>query len=315
MATLHRPVMLAEVVRALEPASEGLFVDGTLGAGGHAAAILEASAPLGKLLGLDRDPQAIEAARHRLSSFGNRAELVCSTFDRLDEFLPSRAPKGVDGILLDLGVSSMQLDRAARGFSFRMSGPLDMRMGQNGQSAADVLAKSSEAELKKIFFRLGEEPHAARVARHLVKARQKEPITTTGRLASLVEESLPYAVRRKKIHPATKVFMALRLAVNDELGQLDRFLEKAPYWLKPGGRLVVISYHSLEDRRVKRAFRDFAHPCTCPPDFPVCVCGKKPVLTLPGKKARRPTADEVEENPRGRSARLRVAVRIGEGIS
>ena len=315
MADLHRPVMLAEAVRALKPAGGGIFVDGTVGAGGHATAILEASSPDGRLLGLDRDPQAIEAARRRLEPFAERVELVCATFDQLGGLLPGRAPGGVDGILLDLGVSSMQLDGAERGFSFRLSGPLDMRMSRNGRSANDILAESGEAELTKIFARLGEEPFAARVARHLVKARQKEAITTTARLAGLVEEALPFAVRKRKIHPATKVFMALRLAVNDELGQLERFLEEAPSWLKPGGRLAIISYHSLEDRRVKRAFNAFAHPCTCPPEFPVCVCGKKPLFTLAGKKAQRPTAGEVEENPRARSARLRAAVRTAEGIS
>ena len=234
MTTLHRPVMLAEVVGALEPKRQGLFVDGTLGAGGHSAAILEASAPRGRLLGLDRDPGAIEAARRRLEPFGDRVEIVCATFDRLDELLPTRAPEGADGILLDLGVSSMQLDRAERGFSFRMSGPLDMRMGQNGRNAADILATSSESELAKIFFRLGEETHAGRVARHLVRARQKEPITTTGRLADLVEAALPGSVRKRKIHPATKVFMALRLAVNDELGQLETFFGKGAAMAEAG---------------------------------------------------------------------------------
>ena len=305
----HRPVMLAEVVRALNPRPDGLYVDGTLGAGGHAEAVLAAGGPQGRLLGLDRDPRALGLARERLAKFGNRVHLVQATFDHMEQEL-SRWGQGLaDGVLLDLGVSSMQLDEPGRGFSFRRDEPLDMRMGDQGPSAAELLAQMDEDGLASTFRRLGEEDQARRIARAVVKARAQEPITTTGRLAQVVEDALPMALRRKrKLHPATKVFQALRLAVNDELGMLERFLEQAPRVLAPGGVLAVLSYHSLEDRRVKRALAAWADPCTCPPEIAVCLCGKKPLFTLLGKLGR-PNAAEVESNPRARSARLRAARR------
>jgi len=309
----HQPVMLAEVLEALAPADGGLYVDGTLGAGGHAAAILEASAPGGRLLGLDRDSAALELAGRRLAGFGQRLRLRQATFDQVGRELEQWGVDAADGILLDLGVSSMQLDNPGRGFSFRFDAPLDMRMGGEGPSAARLLAELDQEQLAQLFSRLGQEPQARRIARALVRARRQEPITTTGRLAQLVEQAIPQAQRRgRRLHPATRVFMALRMAVNDELGQLERFLEQVPRWLRPGGRLVVISYHSLEDRRVKRALRTWAHPCTCPPGLPVCACGKRPLFSLPRPELRRPTAREVESNPRARSARLRWAQRTQE---
>ncbi len=316
MAEAHRPVMLAEVVEALQPHRGGLYVDGTVGAGGHAAGILEAASPGTRLWGLDRDPAALKLAGERLSVFGKRVKLWPATFDRLGACLAQGGEEGADGILLDLGVSSMQLDDPGRGFAFRFEAPLDMRMGPEGPSAAELLAELDESGLARLFRELGEEPQARRVARAVVKARAGAPITTTERLAAVVAEALPAAERRKRrLHPATRVFMALRLAVNDELGQLERFLEGAPGWLKPGGRLAIISYHSLEDRRVKRAFRAWADPCTCPPDLPVCACGRKPLARLPFRKAIKPTAEEVAANPRARSARLRVAVRTSEAVA
>jgi 16S rRNA (cytosine1402-N4)-methyltransferase len=303
--------MLAEVLKVLNPRSGGLYVDGTLGAGGHAAAILAASAPGGRLLGLDRDPRALSLARERLAEFGGRVRLVRTTFDHIGKELASWGQGLADGVLLDLGVSSMQLDEAGRGFSFRRDDPLDMRMGGEGPSAADLLARLDEAELAALFKRLGEESQSRRIARGIVRARAQEPIATTGRLASVVEQALPAAERRKrKLHPATKVFQALRLAVNDELGMLERFLEQAPDLLAPGGRLAVLSYHSLEDRRVKKAIAAWANPCTCPPAIAVCLCGKKPLFQPLGKLGR-PSPAEVEANPRSRSARLRAAARTG----
>lgn len=316
MSEQHRPVMLAEVVEALEPQRGGLYVDGTVGAGGHSAGVLKAAAPGSHIWGLDRDSNAIQLAAERLSVYGNRVKLWQTTFDRLGQCLDQEGEDGADGILLDLGVSSMQLDDPKRGFAFRFEAPLDMRMGADGPGAADLVNSLDENQLARLFRALGEEPQARRIARALVKAREAAPIETTARLAALVEEALTAGERRKrKLHPATQVFMALRLKVNDELGQLERFLQGVPSWLKPGGRLAIISYHSLEDRRVKRAMRAWADPCTCPPDLPMCACGLKPLVTLPFRKAMKPSEAEVASNPRARSARLRVAVRTAEALS
>ena len=306
----HQPVMLAQVLEALAPQSPGVYVDGTLGAGGHSAAILEASGPSGGLIGFDRDIKALEMASRRLAEFSGRVQIIHTTFDRMGEHLPAIAPEGVQGILLDLGVSSMQLDQKERGFSFMADARLDMRMGSEGESAADLLARAGHGELTRILSRYGEEPFAKRIAAALIKARDEKPITGTARLAGLVEAALPGKARRtRKRHPATRTFQALRIAVNDELGMLERFLDQVPGWLAPGGRLCVISYHSLEDRMVKRSLKAWADPCTCPPRLPVCACGKKPLFTLLGRKVQRPQAREIEENPRARSAKLRAAVR------
>ena len=305
----HRPVMLAEVVEVLAPRPGGLYVDGTLGAGGHAASVLTASEPGGRLLGLDRDPRALELAGRRLKNFSGRIKLVQATFDNMERELKALGEGLADGVLLDLGLSSMQLDEDGRGFSFRRDEPLDMRMGAEGPSASELVATLDEAGLSRMFQRLGEEPLAKRIARAIVKARAEEPIATTGRLASVVEQAMPQAERRKRrLHPATQVFQALRLAVNDELGMLERFLEQAPRLIKPGGRLAILSYHSLEDRRVKKAMAAWANPCTCPPDLPICACGRKPLFKAVGKLGR-PGEEEVAANPRARSARLRAAER------
>jgi 16S rRNA (cytosine1402-N4)-methyltransferase len=264
-------------------------------------------------LGLDRDPRALDLASKRLKKFGERCRLVHATFDRLEEQVPRWAPQGVQGILLDLGVSSMQLDDPGRGFSFRFDTPLDMRMGNDGPQAAELLARLPEKELTEVFSRLGEEPFASRIARALVAARRQNPINTTRQLTEIVLAALPAAARRKrKLHPATRVFMALRILVNDELGQLERFLQKAPPLLAPEGILVLVSYHSLEDRMIKKALTRMANPCTCPPKLPVCVCGKKPLLRLPRKKPQTPGPQEIAANPRARSARMRAAVRTQE---
>ena len=278
--------------------------------------ILEACAPDGRLLGLDRDPRALELAGKRLAHYGKRAGLVRDTFDNLGPHLSEAAPGGAQGILIDLGVSSMQLDETGRGFSFRRDEPLDMRMSPDGITAAELLTQATRQELTAIIKDLGEEPFAGRIARLLVEKREKGSIITTGQLADLVEQAIPFKVKRKmKLNPATKTFMALRLAVNDEMGRLERFLDQVPDWLAPGGVLAVLSYHSLEDRRVKKALAAYANPCKCPPDFPVCTCGKKPLFKLAGKKGRGPSLQEIEENPRARSAKLRVAVRTEEARS
>jgi len=309
VALNHRPVMLAEVVRVLNPRPGGLYVDGTLGAAGHAEAVLAASSPDGRLLGLDRDSRALSLARERLAEFGDRVRLVQATFDQMERELALWDQGQADGVLLDLGVSSMQLDEPGRGFSFRRDEPLDMRMGGEGPSAAELLASLDEKDLAALLKRLGEESQARRIARALVRACSEQPIATTGRLAALVDQAMPAAERRKrKLHPATKTFQALRLAVNDELGMLERFLEQVPRLLAPGGRLAVLSYHSLEDRRVKKAIAAWADPCTCPKEIAVCLCGKTP-LFKPLGKLERPGPAEVEANPRARSARLRAAVR------
>jgi 16S rRNA (cytosine1402-N4)-methyltransferase len=306
----HEPVMLTEVLAVLDPRPGGLYVDGTLGAGGHAAAVLAAAAPGGRLLGLDRDPQALRLAEANLREFGDRVVVKRASFDQMGEVMRDMGWDAADGILLDLGVSSMQLDQAGRGFSFRQDAPLDMRMGPEGQSAAELLAEADERELARVLKQYGEEPFARRIAQVLVRARAAAPIATTGRLAELVEAALPAAERRKrKLHPATQVFQGLRIAVNDEIGRLERFLDALPGLLRPGGRVAVISYHSLEDRPVKRALAALARPCHCPPRLAVCVCGKKPLVGLLTPKALRPGADEVAANPRARSARLRAAVR------
>ena len=308
--------MAAEVLELLAPARAGLYVDATVGAGGHASLILEASAPEGRLLGLDRDPRALELAGRRLAPQGSRVELIEATFDQLPELLKSRGIEGAQGILVDLGVSSMQLDNPERGFAFRQDGPLDMRMSSQGSGAMHLVAQLGEKELARLLAELGEEPFARRIARRLVQAREEEPITSTARLARLVSEALPMAEqRRRKLHPATQTFMALRMAINDELGQLERFLEHLPACLVPGGRVAIISYHSLEDRRVKKSFARLAAPCTCPPRLPVCACGKRPWLNLLTRGARRPTQEEVDSNPRARSARLRAAQRTAEAWS
>lgn len=298
----HRPVMLDEVVQLLARKQNVLYVDGTLGAGGHALAILKALAGQARLLGLDQDAQALGLARKALAGFN--VDLELANFEDMAGLFAKLNLPPAQGILLDLGVSSMQLDWAERGFSFMKDAPLDMRMNSQGTTAAQLIASSSAEDLARIFRQYGQEPYARPISRKLADAG---PIETTGQLAALVEAALPAAERRRrKIHPATLVFQALRIAVNDELGVLERFLKQGPSLLASGGRLAVISYHSLEDRMVKRVFNALAAPCTCPPDFPQCQCGQKAAYRLVQKKAIKASAGEIETNPRSRSARMRV---------
>ena len=288
----------------LRPERGGFFVDATLGAGGHAEALL-ARGPRLRLLGLDRDPDALARARRRLSPFAGRVDFLECDFGDLERALEGfPAP---DGILADLGVSSMQLDQADRGFSFRRDGPLDMRMGKSGRSAADIVATASVDELTRIFRDFGEERMAAKIARGIVAERARGPIATTRHLAKVVAEQKG---GREKIDPATRVFQALRIEVNQELVALARFLAAAVARLNQGGRLAVISYHSLEDRIVKEAFRRDSGVCLCPPRLPACVCGASKALEVLTRRPIRPSEAEVERNPRSRSARLRVAEKI-----
>ncbi|PYT10633.1 MAG: 16S rRNA (cytosine(1402)-N(4))-methyltransferase [Acidobacteria bacterium] len=307
----HRPVLLREALDALACRAGGLWVDGTAGAGGHAEAILHATAPAGRLVAIDRDADAVEAARRRLEAFGERAILRHADFRQLPLLLDEIGARTVSGILLDLGISSLQLDDPGRGFSFREDGPLDMRMDRSQTAtAADLVNTLPEDRLASILKDFGEEPRARPIARAIVRARGQAPIRTTRSLADLVASVLP---RRGpvRIHPATRAFQALRIAVNDELEGLSRLLEQAVGRLEPGGRIVVIAFHSLEDRLVKRTLRGLTRRCVCPRDLPVCACGRPGLVRLITSRPVRPSASEVRDNPRSRSARLRAAERLG----
>ena len=299
-------MLLDEVVEWLAPERGGFFVDATLGAGGHAEGIRQRG-PGVRLHGIDRDPDAHERARERLAGFGSRVTFVEADFGDLESVLAGRP--GPDGILADLGVSSMQLDQAERGFSFRRDGPLDMRMGKSGRSAADVVATASVDELTRIFREFGEERMAAKIARGIVAERTRGPIATTRQLARIVAGEKG---TREKIDPATRVFQALRIEVNQELIALARFLSAAAARLNEGGRLAVISYHSLEDRIVKETFRRESGVCLCPPRMPSCVCGAKAALKVLTRRPIRPSESEQRANPRSRSGRLRVAEKIAD---
>ena len=301
----HVPVLYDEIIHALRPASPGRYVDGTLGAGGHARGILEACAPDGQLLGLDVDPQALALARKTLAPYGQRARLAQASYDLLTDVLAAIGWDGVHGIVLDLGVSSMQLDAAERGFSFTREAPLDMRFDPaTGVPAADLVNGASEAELAELLFRYGEEPRAKRIARAIVQAR---PVSTTTRLAEVVRQAYPGYSR---MHPATRTFQALRIAVNDELARLERALPHALRALHSGGRLAVISFHSLEDRIVKEFFRREGRDQINPPYEPIFEVERKAVLREIARKPITPAAAEINANPRARSAKLRIAEKL-----
>ena len=288
----------------------GVYVDATLGGGGYAEAVLEAGASY--LIGLDWDQSAIDRTGERLARFGDRVNLQRAGFMELEQVLNRIGCSGVDGLTADLGLSSDQLAEAERGFSFRNDGPLDMRMDQRRErSAADIVNTAEEGELVEIIRSYGEEKQARRAARAIIAARTEAPIETTGQLAEVVARAIGRGRQkgRSKIHPATKTFQALRLAVNRELDQLAGLLDSLPRALNPGGRAVIVSYHSLEDRLVKNSFRDLAKSCTCPPKAP-CICGGQAVYRLIGPKPLKPTQEEIDQNPRARSARLRIAERI-----
>jgi 16S rRNA (cytosine1402-N4)-methyltransferase len=308
----HLPVLAEEVIEMLQPAAGSLQIDATVGGGGHTERILEASDPDGRLLGLDADGAAIARVAQRLERFGDRLVLRQANFRELGSVAPAAGFGAVDGLLFDLGLSSFQLADTERGFGFRAGGPLDMRFDTGrGVSAADLLATLDATELTALFRQFGEEPFAPRIARAIVEARRTAPITTAEELAALVEHVAPRtAPGRRRIHPATRVFQALRIAVNEELDALSEALAVAVDLLRPGGRLVVLSYHSLEDRIVKRFLDAERKGCICPPSVPVCVCGRTPRLRLVTRPSLTPTDAEIAANPRARSARLRAAERI-----
>jgi 16S rRNA (cytosine1402-N4)-methyltransferase len=302
----HRSVLYQEIIHALRPNSPGRYVDSTVGAGGHAWGILTASAPGGQLFGMDLDPQALEIARQRLSIFAERAILIQASYTTLLDQLQILKWKTVDGIVIDLGVSSMQLDTPERGFSFQSDGPLDMRFDPTQPlSAEDIINSWSEHDLADLIWRYGDEQQSRRIARAIVRER---PLQTTRELAEVIARA--YGGRKGHIHPATRTFQALRIAVNQELQALEDFLPQAIEALKPGGRLAVISFHSLEDRIVKQFFRRESRDCICPPELPVCNCGHKASLVEINRKPIEAGSEEIESNPRARSARLRVAEKI-----
>lgn len=299
--------MAEEVLHYLQPRQQGIYLDGTVGGGGHARLILEASAPDGIVIGLDRDRSAVSASQRNLADFGDRAIIRQGNFSECDRHLDALGIEAVDGVVLDLGVSSHQLDSPERGFSFQEEGRLDMRMDPTqGLSAAQVIAESEVQELRRIFRDYGEERWAGRIARAIVQDREQQPIVTTLQLAELVQRVVPRGRGPQRIHPATRVFQALRIYVNGELEHLEQGLKLALQRLKAGGRMVVISFHSLEDRIVKHYFRDLKTGCTCPPKLAQCVCQRKPVARLLTRKAIRATEKEIQANPRSRSAVLRA---------
>ncbi|MCG3147614.1 MAG: Ribosomal RNA small subunit methyltransferase H [Verrucomicrobiae bacterium] len=308
--TYHTPVLLTEVVEQLQPRRGGLYVDCTLGGGGHAEAILRATDPDGKLIALDWDLEAQAVSRDRLKGFGDRVQLVRANFADVEQVLMSAGVTAVDGMLFDVGVSSRQFDEPSRGFSFQREGPLDMRMNREaGITAKDVLLQASVDELTRIFRVYGEERRARAVAQHIDRERAVRPLETTSDLVRVVESVLG-PKRGNAIHPATRVFQALRIAVNRELDNLQRGLAGAVNLLKSGGRLAVISFHSLEDRIVKQFFVQLSTGCVCPPALAICACGRKAVLRVITRKPVTATESEIRQNPRARSAKLRVAEKV-----
>ncbi len=308
----HRPVLLDECIEALNIRPEGIYLDGTLGRAGHSREITK-RLTTGRLICVDRDDAALEAAQERLGPWMDKVTLVHSNFDRVDEILDELGIPGADGMLFDLGVSSPQLDDGERGFSYMADAPLDMRMDrEEGLTAADVVNTWSQAELKRILSQYGEERYAPQIAGAIVRRREERPIATTLELVEVIKGAMPAKALKEKQHPAKRSFQAIRIAVNDELGSVERMLERAVPRLNKGGRLAVITFHSLEDRIVKTGLAAFARGCTCPPDFPVCVCGKTPDVRLVNKKPILPSERELEENPRARSAKLRVAEKLKE---
>lgn len=309
----HTPVLLAECLEQLELKTQHTFLDCTLGFAGHSFEAAKRLGPEGLLIGIDQDEVALAAAAERLGQIpvGQRPQLklLRGNFGDMDELLVAAEVPGIDAVLFDLGVSSVQIDTASRGFSFKENGPLDMRMdpGKQTLTAAEIVNTYNAADLTRIIRGFSDEKWASRIADFIVRAREDAPLETSEALVDVIKAAIPASARRAGGHPAKRTFQALRIEVNSELTVLRRGLDAAVRWLNPGGRVAVISYHSLEDRIVKDAFASFANRCTCPPDLPVCVCGKEPVLDVITRKPLLPTPEEVERNPRARSAKLRVA--------
>lgn len=303
----HIPVLLSETIEGLDIKENGIYVDGTAGGGGHSAEILK-RLTTGRLISIDQDPDAISTLTQRFKNVENSI-IIKGNFGNMKDLLELRGVRRVDGVLLDIGVSSHQLDTASRGFSFHEDAPLDMRMSQSGVTAEELVNTLPYEELRKIIYEYGEERFAPAIAKGIIAAREQEPITTTLQLAEIVKANVPQKVRRDG-HPARKTFQAIRIAVNDELNVLSRGLDDAFKLLGKGGRLAVITFHSLEDRIVKNAFKRFENPCICPPNFPKCVCGKVSKGKVITRKPIIPTDEEIEDNPRSRSAKLRVFERV-----
>lgn len=303
----HISVMLEESINGLNIKPDGIYVDGTAGGAGHSCEIAKHLNENGLLIALDRDPDAVIAASERLSVYKN-AKVIRSNYSQLRKVLDNLEIDKVDGVLMDLGVSSHQLDTGSRGFSYHVDAPLDMRMSQDGMSAADVVNSYSEKELAKIIFEFGEEKFSRQIAANIVKAREFSPVKTTLELAEIIKNSVPQKVRRDK-NPCKKTFQAIRIAVNGELEHLSKGIDDAFYSLKSGGRLAVITFHSLEDRLVKQRFAGWCRGCTCPPDFPQCICGNKPQGKLVNRKPIEAEKEELEKNNRSRSAKLRIIER------
>ena len=314
MEYTHRPVLLDECIEGLNIRPDGIYLDGTLGRAGHSREIAK-RLTTGRLICVDRDDAALEAAQTRLADWMDRVTLVHSNFDKVSDILDDLGLKGIDGMLFDLGVSSPQLDDGSRGFSYMADAPLDMRMDRSeGLTAADVVNGFEQNELRRILLQYGEERYAPLIAAAIVRRRAEKPIETTLELVDVIKSAMPGKALREKQHPAKRSFQAIRIAVNDELASVERMICGAVPKLNRGGRLAVITFHSLEDRIVKTGMADFAKGCTCPPDFPVCVCGKTPDIKLVSRKPILPTDQEVEENPRARSAKLRVAEKLKDPV-
>ncbi len=307
MAFEHKSVLLKETIESLMIRPDGIYVDGTLGGGGHAFEVCRRLGEGGRLVGIDQDADAVYAASERLAGFGERVTIVRNNYENIAEVLASLGIEKADGIYLDLGVSSYQLDTAERGFTYREDAPLDMRMDQRGSlTAADIVNTYSESELYRIIRDYGEEKFARNIARHIVKNRQEKPYETTGELTGTILAAIPAKARAMGGHPAKRTFQAIRIELNHELDVLNRSIDTMIGLLKPGGRLCIITFHSLEDRIVKNRFRENENPCICPPEFPVCVCGRKSRGTVVTKKPIVPTDKEIEENKRAKSSKLRV---------
>ena len=303
----HQPVLLQETIENLKIKPEGIYVDGTIGGAGHAVEVCKRLSGSGRLIGIDQDADAIEAARSRLIQYKERVTILRGNYCNLTEMLKQEGIQSVDGILLDLGVSSHQLDDAERGFTYREDVPLDMRMDRRqALSAREVVNDYDEKELYRIIRDYGEERYARNIARHICRARQEQPIATTGQLTEIIRASIPAKARAGGGHPAKRTFQAIRIEVNRELEVLQDSLEGMIDFLNDGGRICVITFHSLEDRIVKNIFRKAENPCTCPPDFPVCVCGKKPKGIVVTRKPIVPSEEEMETNTRSKSSKLRV---------
>lgn len=308
MTFSHKPVLLEETINALNINPDGIYVDGTAGGGGHSSEILKRLSPNGRLISIDQDPDAIETVTNRFKDFSN--SIICKgNFSDVVSIVNSLGFDSIDGIMLDIGVSSRQIDTPQRGFSFHYDAPLDMRMSQSGISAYDLVNKLSYEELVKIISRYGEEKFAKQITRAIIREREKAPVATTLQLAEIIKGAVP-AAKRREGHPARQTFQALRIAVNGELDRLSEGLQGGFELLKPGGRMAVITFHSLEDRIVKKAMAQWCVGCTCPKDFPVCICGNKPKAELVFKKPIEASENELEENPRARSARLRVVTKL-----